>query len=843
MKKNCTLVFLFFGMLFSNISFGQLVSNGNIETCVDSGSANLLTMLELNGVSPTANQVTFNLVSSTNSDLFLMGNTVIFGATLPTGTWTLTYQACETANTSNCVTAQVTVRIIKPIITNVFQPTCNIATGSVVLNNLPSVPWTVRVNGGPVQFQGNSSSYVIPNLPSGEYVFEVSDGSCMGTTVPITIELQPFTYNDITFVPQTCASSIDSIIINNLPQGTWNLTYTKSDGSLSNTISGTGLSYTISGLTPGYYYFSLNPYSQCNQPVGVEIGSLQNSISGTMTASYVDYNNDGITNLGDIIAYNVAITNNLTCVMDTVTYSIQNSPNTIGTLTNLAAGATENGILNYPLTQADINNGSVFNWIAVNGLSNGYENYIKIFNQQQTVILTLPDGIKLNAFIDTNNNGVQNNGEQNVNSGNFTYQLNNGVSHFLYSQNGTNIIYESNPANTYTLGYNLFNNCTGEYNVSLTDYTNVSVPIGSGITTYNFPITQNPCQDIQIHISGWAPRPGFEYGNYITYKNVGNQVMNAGTITYTKDPALFITSISAASAITTATGFSYSFTNLLPNETRTVYVTMYVPVIPIVALGQLVNTSVSITTPINDINPSNNSDTLTQPIVGSYDPNDKTESHGGKILHSSFTANDYLTYMIRFENTGTASAINIRVNDILDEKLDETSLKMVRASHSYVLDRVGSSLTWRFDGVNLPPSVLNDEITGHGYIVFQVKPKPGFALGDIIPNTADIYFDFNPAIVTNTCTTEFVPFLGVNAFDSYTFEYHPNPTSGIVTFAMKNTAIIDNIEVTDVLGKTLISKTVHFSYADIDLSSLNQGIYLVKLKANGQTKTIKITKN
>jgi hypothetical protein len=59
---------------------------------------------------------------------------------------------------------------------------------------------------------------------------------------------------------------------------------------------------------------------------------------------------------------------------------------------------------------------------------------------------------------------------------------------------------------------------------------------------------------------------------------------------------------------------------------------------------------------------------------------------------------------------------------------------------------------------------------------------------------------------------------------------------------MKNTTTIDTLEVIDVLGKTLISKTVHFSNAEIDFSSLKQGIYLVKLKANGQTKTVKISK-
>jgi uncharacterized repeat protein (TIGR01451 family) len=271
---------------------------------------------------------------------------------------------------------------------------------------------------------------------------------------------------------------------------------------------------------------------------------------------------------------------------------------------------------------------------------------------------------------------------------------------------------------------------------------------------------------------------------------------------------------------------------------------MQVPTIPTVSLGQLLTNTCSISIPADDININNNSSSLTQTIVGSYDPNDKTESHGGKIVHATFSGDDYLTYTIRFENTGTASAINVRVDDLLDNQVDENSIRTIAASHPYVLRRTNNALSWQFDGIDLPPSIENDPITGHGYIVFQVKPTPGFAIGDIIPNTAEIYFDFNPAIVTNTWTSEFVPFLGINIFENDTFEYYPNPTSDIVTFNLKNTsATIDSIEVMDVLGKRLLTKTNNYSNASIDLSSLSKGMYLVKVRAAGQEKTIKIVKN
>jgi uncharacterized repeat protein (TIGR01451 family) len=266
---------------------------------------------------------------------------------------------------------------------------------------------------------------------------------------------------------------------------------------------------------------------------------------------------------------------------------------------------------------------------------------------------------------------------------------------------------------------------------------------------------------------------------------------------------------------------------------------MQVPVIPTVSLGQLVTNSVIATIPSGDMNVANNTFNLTETIIGSWDPNDKTESHGEKIVHSTFSSNEYLTYTIRFENTGTAEAINIRVNDVLDSQLDENSVRMVNASHPYVLDKVGSTLNWKFDGVNLPPSVANTQI-GHGYVVFQVKPKTGFAVGDIIPNTANIYFDFNPAIVTNTVTTEFVTTLAMNEFDTNSVSVYPNPV--YTNLNLKNSSKIDFVEVISVLGQKVLIQDVNDFDTKINMGSLEKGIYFVKVISEGKEKTIKIIK-
>ena len=336
-----------------------------------------------------------------------------------------------------------------------------------------------------------------------------------------------------------------------------------------------------------------------------------------------------------------------------------------------------------------------------------------------------------------------------------------------------------------------------------------------------------------------SPRPGFVYKNYILFRNNTTETIPSGTITFTKDNELSIVAVSETTAVNTTTGFTYSFTNLLPEEEIFITVSLQVPTIPTVNLGDLLTNVASISY-FNGTETINQESTLVETIIGSFDPNDKTESHGGKIVHSTFTANDYLTYTIRFENTGTAEAINIRVEDILDEKLDETTVQMVRSSHPFQLDRIENNLEWSLNDINLPPSIPNDEITGHGYIVFQVKPKPGYAIGDIIPNSASIYFDFNPAIVTEPCLTEFVNALSTNTFALNDLQLYPNPAKNKVSIS--NSSIIDSVAITSVLGQEILRKNLNDLQAEIDLSSFANGIYFVKVSTNKQEKIIKIVK-
>lgn len=452
-----------------------------------------------------------------------------------------------------------------------------------------------------------------------------------------------------------------------------------------------------------------------------------------------------------------------------------------------------------------------------------------------------PSRLLLVAFIDSNGNNIMDTNESYFHYGSYATQQNNsGTNTYITPTSGYYSIYDSNPANMYDVSFEIDPLYASYYSVGTSSYNDVTIPAGSGTTTLYFPITvlQN-YSDVAVHIIPISPPvPGFNFWNTISYTNLGT-TSTSGTLTFVKDSHLNIVNVSQSGIVNNATGFTYSYSNLAPNETRNIYVTMSVPAIPAVNINDVLTNNATITAGTNEVNLQNNYSSVSQIVVASWDPNDKMEAHGEQILISNFTTNDYLYYTIRFENTGTASATNVILTDLLDSKLDETSIKMVEASNPYILTRNNNLLTWYFNEINLPVSIANTLI-GKGYVTFKIKPKTGYSVGDIIPNSASIYFDANPAIVTNTFNTEFVSTLAINEFVSENFMIYPNPTTGLITVASPDSALIKSIKVYDISGKLVYHN--HFNdtiLQTIDLSEINSGVYFMEIQDEFNAKQIK----
>ncbi|WP_339887519.1 choice-of-anchor L domain-containing protein [uncultured Flavobacterium sp.] len=452
------------------------------------------------------------------------------------------------------------------------------------------------------------------------------------------------------------------------------------------------------------------------------------------------------------------------------------------------------------------------------------------------------DLINMISFLDSNNNGTKDAGEPNFSLGSFVHELNNnGNPMQLFSPFGNSYLFPINYSDTHDLSYQIDSNYAGFYTTSTT-YNDFLIAQNSGITTYYFPIVNTvPYSDVAVAISpNVSAVPGFTQINTVSYTNSGTTAAN-GTITLNHSSNVSILSVSESGAISTATGFTFDYTNLLPLETRTIDVIYSIPTIPTVNLGDMVTTDVSITSSSTEINSNNNIFQLNEVIVGSYDPNDIMESHGELIEVSEFDSSDYLYYTIRFQNTGTANANKIRIKDILPAGLNKESIVMVNASHDYTLTRSNNELEWFFNNIFLVPQIVSDELS-QGFVTFKIKPTAGFTTGTTIDNSAEIYFDFNPAIITNTFQTQFVNALNVENKTLSNFVIYPNPTNDILNIQNRENSIITKVNVIDLLGKTIFTSKYEISNVTVDLSNLNSGIYFVEIYSNDLKTVQKVIK-
>lgn len=142
----------------------------------------------------------------------------------------------------------------------------------------------------------------------------------------------------------------------------------------------------------------------------------------------------------------------------------------------------------------------------------------------------------------------------------------------------------------------------------------------------------------------------------------------------------------------------------------------------------------------------------------SYDPNDKQVypigyGEAGAVALST----RHLDYTIRFQNTGNAPAIDVVLSDLLDESLDLSTLQVLGYSHAPTQVSIGADreLVVRFDGIQLPDSGASF-MDSQGFFRFRIDLLPGRSHLTEIRNTAHIFFDLNPAVITNTTLTTLV---------------------------------------------------------------------------------------
>ncbi len=224
-----------------------------------------------------------------------------------------------------------------------------------------------------------------------------------------------------------------------------------------------------------------------------------------------------------------------------------------------------------------------------------------------------------------------------------------------------------------------------------------------------------------------------------------------------------------------------------------------------------------------------------QEIIGSFDPNDKrafplTGSDNYKVLPDT-----EIKYQIRFQNTGTDTAFNVFIDDQISDLMDLTSLRGGASSHPYEMEILDERIVkFKFDNILLPDSNVN-LLGSNGFVNYFIKQNPGHANGTVIENYADIFFDFNDPVRTNTTFHEVDDGI-LNTNDSsfnLNFVLSPNPTQDVLNVEIREDLWKGGeVRIVDLQGKTLQVERVEGSVKEIRLRGISAGIYLMHLQGD-----------
>ncbi len=245
--------------------------------------------------------------------------------------------------------------------------------------------------------------------------------------------------------------------------------------------------------------------------------------------------------------------------------------------------------------------------------------------------------------------------------------------------------------------------------------------------------------------------------------------------------------------------------------------------------------------PPSDVNPFNNDYSICIPVVYSYDPNSKEVSPAGTGTDGKLPANtNQLTYTINFQNTGTDVAYNVKVIDTLDSHLDPHSLKILGTSHNMIPKWLTPNVV-EFDYANIMlPDSTHNEPKSHGQVQFSVNLRSGLPVGTHLSNTGYIYFDTNPAVITNTTyNTTSLPSATPQVTLPKEIKIYPNPATDQITVEGVSSG---DISILNMSGSVIIKQHIASDKTMIDISRLPGGVYMMKTVNDANTSTSKFTK-
>lgn len=341
-------------------------------------------------------------------------------------------------------------------------------------------------------------------------------------------------------------------------------------------------------------------------------------------------------------------------------------------------------------------------------------------------------------------------------------------------------------------------------------------------------------KDISTKLISNVARPGFVQYASLDISNLSNQkLFNSKVVLIIDSNFSFISSNLAPDSILGNQVF-WTIDTLNVLEVQNISIQLQV-----IASGSLIGTNFvhsSNAFCLNDIDTTNNIDTTVGIIVGSFDPNYIAVEPIGISNQRYIENGTTLDYYIEFQNTGTDTAFNIKILDKLDEKFDLATLRITGSSHPMDYSVKNNILKFSFPNILLVDS-NKDYDKSIGYVTYSIKPKL-CKDGTIITNKAEIYFDFNEPIITNTVfNTIGKPGSYFNPDDIDNMNIFPNPGNSNLLNVVINLISPDyELMITDFLGRRINfvdSKKLSNGkyYHSIKFTeAISQGVYFIIMK-------------
>lgn len=443
-----------------------------------------------------------------------------------------------------------------------------------------------------------------------------------------------------------------------------------------------------------------------------------------------------------------------------------------------------------------------------------------------------------NVFVDQNNDCILSSNESGVENimihctgFGYTYTDSSGAYSFKVPS-GSYILSES-IQNTYPLA-----SCQN-------NSISVSVNAQSGcIITNDFANVINPLHDIQVYRTGLTyPVPGNQYIQKTIIKNEGTIDESNIQLGFNHDGQLQINYFSPVlytqvSPVLNPDWYSVisSFPVLSPGVQNIILTNFNVPTnIPLLTELNFFDTT-AFSPPMSnwlvDYTPWNNICNYRPVVIGSFDPNFKEVNPKGTSDDGIISyADSILTYTIHFQNTGSYYAQNIVIIDTLDIALDLTTLHPVYSEHNFSTSiSENGILKFTFSNIQLPWQGQN-EIASRGLVIYTVKLKNNLPIGTKIRNTANIYFDYNAPVTTNTTLNTIVSNTSINTpnIDSK-IKLFPNPVTFDLYVVLDNLEEVQNFNIFDVTGRLILSGYLSKINNKISTKNLSGGLYFLNIK-------------